>query len=806
MVTIGEHYTEGSTVAFDAAKTPRHIYGLMLAITIAYLLLESAFNARLVDVLSANDSRNASTEAISGLEFWGRYISSLAVGLAIGTAHISQYFGCVRPFPFNLFQHRHGGWTRRDWQKSVAIILLAMIATFFLEKSIVERRADTTAPVNLWWAHYGARISDMVGLGIGYLRNEPEAQHQIDAMGKEKAQKKGEAPPMTFADLDSADTKAFMALLPHSSQNWAQLQPRSEKDLRPLTPAEIEERIRGTIKSQLRGSSAAQSRSAILVPVRRCFEILYDQSPPFETEQPAFPMPASRCSVNAAEVRAIRADFPILGETDDGSCFHKPDGSEKPFADFISLKCIYNLAVTRSTSQAETAVAIYDQVYGDTRVATIRQAASDPSILAQLDYDRLRIELRTQFDRELTTLSDSNRGSIYDPMVNLLPPCGRLQSALLARFDIYYDYDASQRYLQGKEQEHCNRFNSILPEQPDPSATVALSKYAPSFTETLNQRLAAVGIAAVPAGSLLTRDAFWQSIIDRTVAPVENATQRILSAQFSAAAGAGDEIPSVRSISTLDEFFSNPVISRLAMARLQELSDSAFMCAGLTDQDNAIPFSGSLAVISDQWDSQFHAQATRLIESRGLSSRLSGVVKDFQPAGRCRAAGLAAYHRATMPGIALIISLIGLLFHGGKAFFYVMSLLNLPSQFRLGPSVAIVAGLALIPLTVSSKVLNQPYTTPLVDAYRSSHGAAFAQGVRWLIRAELLMYPASAYVRDQLFTPWGISFDSTVSDTEFDARSQRIKHACGKVPQIAESKEYQSLQSLLTSRSLCEIE
>lgn len=782
---------------------PRRVHALLLSLTLAYLLLETAFNARLVDVLGAFDPRLASSEAISGLEFWGRYISSLAVGLAIGTVHVGQYYSARRPFPLNLADRARRSWQRRDFQISFTVILAVMIATFFAERALVDRRAEDAAPATLWWAHYGARASDLAGIGLNQVRTDKALRKPFEEFIQGYAKEK-HVPAMSVGNLDQADAKTFVAIFAHSSQNWARLKPRSDSDSRPFTPGEIQNHLQSGIKDALRDSSSTDSRNAILVPVRRCFEIAYDQSPPFETEAPAFPLPTSRCLVATADMNKVRTSYPALAQADLEACFRGPAGAPKAFADFSALKCAYDTAASGAMATANVASAVYDEVYAQVRRTAVSRVAADPSLLTAADHDRLRQELRNDFDRATTARTYFEKDDLFNPATDALPACGRLESARVQAFARYYSYAASENYLRGREQDHCDRFNSILPLEPDPDYTAALNKYAPDFNALLNKRLLEVNIEAIDHGALKTRDQFWQSMIDRKTQPVEAATRAILTAQFGGDASSDEEIPSVRTIDSLDSFFSNPVVSRLASNRLEELSDSAFMCMGLTGKEGTIAMSGTLADISSNWDSAFHQQATAFVESKGVASRFSGVVEDFQKGGRCRQAGLAAYHRSTMPGTSLVISMLGLLFHGAKAIYYLLALFALALPVRLGLAFASMAGAALLPFASVSPILQQPVTGELLGAYRTSHGAIFSRGVDWLIRAELALYPMSARVRDNLFSPWGITFDSHVSQTEFNARVGQVKRACGRVPQIAQSREFQTLQSFLTNRSLCE--
>ena len=63
--------------AANSGRRPPYLIALV-GITLAYLLLECAFNARLLDVAGGQ----ADSHAIEKVEFWGRIISGLAVALA----------------------------------------------------------------------------------------------------------------------------------------------------------------------------------------------------------------------------------------------------------------------------------------------------------------------------------------------------------------------------------------------------------------------------------------------------------------------------------------------------------------------------------------------------------------------------------------------------------------------------------------------------------------------------------------------------------------------------------------------------
>lgn len=779
---------------------PGRVRLALLLTTLAYLLVEGAFNARLIDVLGATSSEVASPEAVAGLEFWGRFLSSVAVALALGTLHIAQYFSGRAPFPLDLANRRAVTWTRREIGQSLAIVAIAATATFFAERYVVERGADQQGPATLWWSQYGARAADFAGLGIDYVRRDAELEKAAEKAIAERYKEEGIAvPPPTFADLEGADAKTFIALFPHSSQNWVRQQPRSKDDARPLSPKEIEQSASAMLTDFVTTSTGSQSRSAILVPVRRCFELLYDQQPPFETEEPPFPLPASRCLSGAAKVSAITARLPADLADASANCFTAPLQDGERYADYVSLNCVHDIARSRAETQAGDLVYSYEEAYSAARTRAIGIAKNDPARLSGDARYRVGALLQNMIIRATSNLGYAQSAALFDPSSEVPPACGRLAATLTGRLARHYDRSAAQRWLASREAEHCGNFDAALPYGPGPDAEADLYALQPDFAA----QLAAGGGFPDLNGRLPTAEALHAQIIEARVAPVKASLDAAIRDQFSNKADPG-QVPQVGQYDSLEAFFSNPAVGNLARGSLQELSDSAFACIGISQSSGQITFRGSLAEISSNWDTEFQDQTRRKLQSNGLATRFSGTLEDFMPGARCHAAGLASYHRATVPGIALVISMLGLLFHAVKLVYYAAGLLRTAPGVRIAMSAAALGLCLWAPAMVETRVLRQPAVDDVIAAYATSHGSFYEAAVRWLIRAEDLLYPATHVLARDVFQPWGVTFDSRASETVVSARTAEITRACAKVPQIAQTAEYETLESFLSSRTLCD--
>lgn len=94
----------------------------LVGVTLAYLLLECAFNARLLDVAGGQSD----SHAIEEVEFWGRTISGLAVALA--------FCGTVL-LPW--LHWRRAGW-RKYWGFSVLVALPIVAGVLHAEKWLID--------------------------------------------------------------------------------------------------------------------------------------------------------------------------------------------------------------------------------------------------------------------------------------------------------------------------------------------------------------------------------------------------------------------------------------------------------------------------------------------------------------------------------------------------------------------------------------------------------------------------------------------------------------------------------------------
>lgn len=793
-------HTPRMNVAVQNDAVPSRVRTALLFTTLAYLFVEGAFNARLIDVLGATSSKVASPEAVSGLEFWGRFLSAVAVALALSTLHIAQYFNGSAPFPFGLAYRRGINWTSREILLSLAIISAASITTYFAERYVVERSADEQGPATLWWAQYGARAADFAALGITYVQQDSKQVHNVEKSIAEYYEKQSiNAPPIAFDDLEGADARTFIALFPHSSQNWARQYPRSKNDTRPYSPHEIQKSALAIFTDLLTTSTGPQSRAAILVPVRRCYELLYDQQPPFETEEPPFPLPSSRCLSGAAKVSAITAKLPADLAGAAANCFTAPLQQGERYADYVSMNCVYFAAISRAKVQADEQAMVYQQAYSEARARAIAIARNDPTRLSPEARYRVGEALQDMIIRATNNLNAAQSAGLFDPTTEFPPSCGRLAATLTNRLARHYDRASAQRWLNGREAAHCGNFDAVLPIAPGADAEADLYALQPDFAA----QLAARGRFPDLNGRLPTVDALRAQTIDTLVAPVKAALDAAIRDQFSKTVDPS-ATPKVGDYDTLESFFSNPAVGNLARGSLQELSDSAFECIGISQSSGQVTFNGSLTYISDNWKTVFEEQTRRKLQSNGLATRFSGTLEDFRPGARCHAAGLSSYHRATIPSIALVISMIGLLFHAIKLIYYTAGLIRASVGMRLALGGAALAFFIWIPSMIDSRILRQPAVDQVITAYGKSHGSLYEESVRWLIKAEGLLYPTTHMLARDVFQPWGVTFDSRASEISVSQRTAKITRACAKVPQIAQTAEYEALESYLSSRTLCE--
>ena len=169
--------------AANSGRKPPYLIALV-GITLAYLLLECAFNARLLDVAGGQ----ADSHAIEKVEFWGRIISGLAVALALcGT------------FVLPWLHHRKASW-KKYIEMSTLIALPVIACVFHAEKLLIDTLVQHSSP-------YERRVATLVSLASHQLRRGEVELQGIDISPEILASPAGK----TFVALFSP----FVAHLPN---------------------------------------------------------------------------------------------------------------------------------------------------------------------------------------------------------------------------------------------------------------------------------------------------------------------------------------------------------------------------------------------------------------------------------------------------------------------------------------------------------------------------------------------------------------------------------------------------------------
>ncbi|MEL7318333.1 MAG: hypothetical protein AAFN04_06800 [Pseudomonadota bacterium] len=778
----------------------------LVGVTLLYLIIEAGFNARLIDVLGATEGELASPKAISGLEFWGRMISSLAVGLALGTAHVAQMHRFRAPFPVNLLKRENERWTSKHFVQSVAIVVLAMIATFYVERALVDDGAERQDPVTLWWAHFGAMATDFAGITLNQaLSDEEQAAAFEESLTEVYDDEDAKVGALGLDDLDRADAKTFIALMPYSVQNFARVESSIGEDGEALSAREIQEDVNEGFIDAIVGAAAAQSRPAILKPIERCFGQMYSQDSPLAVESDEVSSVDENCLSRNPTLDSFASDLPDFLTPSVSRCFAKMGPNGATYADYKSINCLYDETEKAASRRADTIAKIYESAYSSARRSAINRAKARPIILPRSWRGTLGRNLRVRIDRFTDrAFTRAQRQRIFNPATETVPPCRSLGN-LVNRFPANYRNAKNRRWLERQQNSFCQEFERILPEEPASWASRTFSWLVPRFGSDLEKRVANETSYELQSFSgLRSVEGFKASQIRQVSDPVKTRLNSVLSDQFADLELPRSQAPKIGQYNSLDEFFGNAGVSSLARTNLKELSESALQCVGIAETSGLVEFRGSLSNISANWDRQFQNKALSELKSNGFATRFSGVISDFDRGARCRMAGVSSYHRATMPGTALLLSMLGLLYHACKLVFYLAGLFSLSRLPRLGLTAIALIGMLAAPLSVSSKILDQPLVERVIDTFEQRHSSGFAFGVRWLIRAELALYPISSAIYQTAFAPIGLDFQGR-SELEIASQSpQDFAQSCSAVPEIAQSPEYESLDALLSSRTFCE--
>ena len=156
-------------------KTKRPVYLFVLVwLTVGYLLVECAFNARLLDIVSSN----ATPVTVEYIEFWGRILSGVAVALAV--------CGTVL-FPFVC---RRGGGCIDYAVLALIVSVPLVLLVFHGEKYLINTLSNHSSQQE-------RKIAALLALASGQLRQGDLSIQGIDLDG---------------AALHSPEGKSFIAL------------------------------------------------------------------------------------------------------------------------------------------------------------------------------------------------------------------------------------------------------------------------------------------------------------------------------------------------------------------------------------------------------------------------------------------------------------------------------------------------------------------------------------------------------------------------------------------------------------------
>jgi hypothetical protein len=828
---------------------------LLLVATLAYLLVESAFNARLVNVLGATAIDETHTAAIAGLEFWGRILSSVAVGLALLSLYIAQASKHQAPAPLNFLalirrgaRHREP-WGAGNWSFALAVVLMAMLGTFHGERLWVERGAEDASADDRWWMFYAVRAVDAALIYAGqfetYVREhpedfrKPEQPHQPPQPappGPEPAQGKEQSPslipeksrfpgfavtylnePRTFTlnRFEGADWRVSIAITPHGVQNFARSQRTSESQEEPMTPREIQASIEKTLSEDATKIAGPLVKAAALDPVQRCLDAIYDQSA-FAADVASFD--PTLCVTRSATADQLSVSRPQLWAAVPEHCLAMENGARRRFADFVMFRCALAENDTRFSAAADSAAQIYLIAYARERAELISAYKADPRTLPAADADQLVFFVDAALGRNADIAAAVPRGALNLGSREFLPACGRLDELLLTRLRVARARANDMLearvwgWLSSLDDAYCTYIDTLVPAAPGGTHTAL---WAPRI-ESL-RRAAQLGLDAtfeelsiqrriqLPPGwnaPPATEHREW--VRNELLAPIKTAIGEVIGDQLGASADLRALIPDPAFIQSREAFQANTIVSQLFGRQIQTLTDSAFGCLGLESLRGQALVDRNLGqLMSVEGTAAFNERVGRLIFENVFRTRLTGTIDDFELNGRCGSAGVTAYHRGHIPGFALLVSMIGLFYHSRKAVLYVLRLLSMPTLVRHSIAAGAVLLLLVAPLLTRVEALRVSEVDILLQRYSATHGAFFEFGVRWLIKAQALYHPVTDKLYKIVFEPLGIDFTREIEPHDLDIELARIDQACGLVPQIRQTPQYQALRTVITHRDLC---
>lgn len=832
----------------DTWVAPRRVTGLLLLLTLLYLAVESAFNARLVNVLGALSIEQAHKEAISGLEYWGRVLSSAALGLALLSAYVAQSQKKLAPQPLRLFARLAGRqmpratWRFRDWSIAAGVVVLAMLGLFHGERWWVENRAENVDADSRWWMFYAVRAVDALLISAdqleAFIRKDaepakpaeasasanPPAQ-PVDAQESKLITETSKFPsfhdeyllePANFSrnQFESADWRVAIAIAPHALQNFAKTQRQSESQEEPLTPREIQKRIEEGLSNNAEELAEPLVNTAAFGPVRQCLDVIYDRSV-FRTRPMSFD--PDLCVTHAASLEQLKSSHPELWAALPEQCVTM-EGARRQFADFAMFRCTLTENDARFREIARSAAEAYLAAFERERAQIIATYKADPRTLPAPIAAKIVADLDGQLARNAEL-----RGSVTFEDVAIgsrerLPPCGELGGQLLTRFHLARKSDdevAETRlteWLGVLDKSYCTALDTLIADAPGHSDISLLASRLDAIRDAAQLGLdVSLEGAGIERRILLPPD--WKApsaaeyaewIRAQLIIPLKRSMFEILGEQLNASPAERSQLPDPATVSRREEFEDNLIVSKLFKQQLQNLTDGAFGCLGLTDLSGRLKVNDDLSqLMSPEGNAAFNKRAGNLLFENIFRTRLSGTINDFELSGRCGPAGVAAYHRGYIPGFALLISLLGLIYHSRKAVLYVLRFIRMSTFLRHVIAILVVVVLLAWPLMENVKALRVRETDIVVQRYARSHGPATEFGVRWVVKAQALYHPWTDTLYRNVFRRLRINFTRDIGPAEIDLQKALIDQSCGRVPQIRQTAQYQVLRSVITHRDLC---
>lgn len=826
--------------AQDHWKARRGVTIALLAATLFYVIVEAGFNARLLGVLGATEFTEGHVAAITGLEYWGRALSSVALGLALVSSFVHQAEQGVEPQPYRLVMELKNGaklpkvaWDWKRWSFAGGVVAASMFALFHAERAWVEMTADNSTAEDRWWMFYSSRLADAALLGAKQVDDmlvaDPELRKSAASAVDDSQDSRASWSPLVedspyVSMLDtyihprnfSLDTfqgpawQTMIAITPHGMQNFARTQQPSEERAEPMRPDELQEDIEAAIEQNSDQMVGGLADSAVLAQVDFCLKAIYDQS-----ELAGAQLDPSICVTKTATLEEFRVAHADFWQDAPQACF-LVDGVQKAFVDFVTIRCVYE-AVRQQNGAA--AVAAYNRYVADFNAARsnwIEFYRTNPSSLPEAANIAAAVNDRLRGNSDISAWGAAAGMQVGGQAG--MPACSNFAESRLEQFRRYRTqrYDAVESrvstWLDRLELGYCEALDGLTPADPALFAArldaETQEQFRSSVQQALQETLRANSVTRqvdLPTSWTHTDAyAFYTFVLAELMAPYDRAAQQMIGDQLDADPADLEALPDPAGVATIEQFRDNPVVRRLFLMRVGDLTDSVFTCLGIMNAEGKVRYRGSLnELMSPAGKEAFASQVGGTAFENAFRTRLTGTVADFGNGGRCAAAGIAAHHRTNLPGFALLVSLIGLLYHTRKAVLYGLRLGPMSTGARHLIAGGVVGILVAGPMMVPVDALQTRESDVLMQRYTRTHGPVFAAGAVWMVKAQATFHPVSAAIYQNLMKPLGVTFAGEIPEQVLTPQHRRIEAACGRVPQVRESEHYQLLQSVMTHRELC---